>query len=356
MPAHHKYPYRVFLSYAKNDKDDARLIFRRLRNLGLRPIWDEHTPAGWRFLDEIKKKIDHSHVFIPFLTPKSQQSIWVNHEIGYAMGRNVPVLPVSLGPLPEGMARELEAVVAKDMKALLRRLTMDRIKRLVKNADPAAVYECADLTDARTDEIIKHCKQVEAFDEIIEHCKQDKARKGKHHRQPLRHVAAFGSFSIPSDADADEWNGRDKRLSLDRRKRLSEERRELEAHAKKFGCHLVLYPTLKKLTNKRIEARKKLLQSFLHSIREAGTPVRVAFDKRGLNENLIIVGDWFLVESFAPREEGYRHTTITTHAPTVLKRIEAFDRQFAKCNWLSAEKAIRRLDRNFKRIPKRAAT
>jgi hypothetical protein len=79
------------------------------------------------------------------------------------MGRNVPVLPLSLGPLLEGMARELEAVVSKDMQSLLRRLTRERIKRLVNEADSAAVYECADLADARTDEIIKHCMQVEAF-------------------------------------------------------------------------------------------------------------------------------------------------------------------------------------------------
>ena len=337
MPTYDKYPYRVFLSYAKDDVENARLLFDRLRRLHFRPVWDHHTPAGWRFLDEIKKKIDHAHVFIPFLTPKSKRSTWVNHEIGYAVGRNVPVLPLSLGPLPEGMARELEAVVARDMQALLRRLTRSRIKRLVKDADPAAVYECADLASTRTHEIIKHCKQVEAFN--------------SNHRQPLRHVAAFGSFSIPVDPNGKEWIPRDgKKSSLDRHERLSKERRKLEAHAKRFGCDLILYPALKKLTKRRLQTRKKVLQSFLQSMQEAGAPVRIAFDKRGLDENLIIVGDWFLVESFTPRDEGYRHTTITTHAPTVLKRIEAFDRQFEKCNWLSPEKAIRRLEKSFRMI------
>jgi hypothetical protein len=338
MPAHNNYPYRVFLSYDRDDGENARLLFDRMRRLHLRPIWDHHTPAGWPFLDEIKKKIDHSHVFIPFLTPNSKQSEWVNHEIGYAMGRNVPVLPLSLGPLPDGMARELEAVVANDVQALLRRVTLDRIKRLVKEAGRAAVYEYADLTDTRTDEIIKHCKQVEAFN--------------NNHRQPLRHVAAFGSFTIPADPHAAIWKRRDGNTlsSLDRRERLSKERRKLEAYVKRFGCDLVLYPTIKKLTKQRIQTRKELLQSFLHSMQEANAPVRVAFDKRGLDENLIIVGDWFLVESFTPRDDGYRHTTITTHAPTVLKRIEAFDRQFEKCNWLSPEKAIRRLEKSFRPI------
>src|SRR6185369_1638830 len=98
MPAHDNYPYRVFLSYAKKDGENARLLFDRLRQLHLRPVWDHHTPAGWRFLDEIKKKIDHSHVFMPFLTPKSKRSTWVNHEIGYAVGRKVP-LAAQLGSI-----------------------------------------------------------------------------------------------------------------------------------------------------------------------------------------------------------------------------------------------------------------
>lgn len=338
MSAHDNYPYRVFLSYDKDDVEDARRVFDRLRRLHLRPVWDHHTQAGWRFLDEIKKKIDHSHLFLPFLTRRSKRSTWVNHEIGYAMGRNVPVLPLSLGPLPEGMARELEAIVAEDMQTLLQRLTHGRIKRPVNDADPAAVYKCADHTDTRTNEIIKHCKQVEAFN--------------NNYRQPLRHVAAFGSFSIPANPNAPIWIRRDgtKSLSSDRRERLSKERRKLEAHAKRFGCDLVLYPTLKKLSNRKIQARKELLQSFLKTMQKAGAPVRVAFDKRGLGENLIIVGDWFLVESFTPRDEGYRHTTITTHAATVLKRIEAFDRQFEDSKWLTPEQAIRRLEKSFRAI------
>jgi len=90
-----------------------------------------------------------------------------------------------------------------------------------------------------------------------------------------------------------------------------------------------------------------VLELFLQSMREASVPVRVAFDRRGLEENLIIVGDCFLVESLTPRPEGYRHTTITSHAPTVLKRIETFEMEFNEANWLSPDAAIKRLNRGF---------
>lgn len=338
----HDYPYRVFLSYAQDDVKDAAQVVNRLRQLNLQPVWDHHNPGGWPFLEEIKNQIDHSHLFIPLLTPNSQLSTWVNHEIGYAMGRNVPVLPLSLGPVPEGMAAGLQATRAQAIQDLLPQLTRPLINRRVEHADTAAVYECADLSDSRTEAIIKHCVQVEALESA--------------HHQPLRHLAAFGSFSIPYDPNDPRWNERSSHwpVTPDRSERLSKERRALQEYARRFGCDLVLYPSLPKssqreLSQRETQVRIQVLQLFLKEMRGALKPVRVIFDKCGLEKNLIMLGDWFFVESLTPRPEGYRHTTITCHAPTVLKRIEAFDRQFSNCGWLSPDSAIRRLDEEFNR-------
>ena len=92
MSAHYDYPYRVFLSYSREDSKDALQLVEHLRQLHLQPVWDKHNPGGWPFLDEIQKQIAHSHIFMSLLTPRSVRSTWVNHEIGYAMGRNIPVL------------------------------------------------------------------------------------------------------------------------------------------------------------------------------------------------------------------------------------------------------------------------
>jgi hypothetical protein len=308
-----------------------------LLELNLQPVWDHHNPGGWPFLDKIKRQIDHSHLFIALLTPQSIRSTWVNHEIGYAMGRNIPILPLSLGPRPKGMADRLQATRAKTIQRLLPQLTRPLIDLLVEDADMTAVYECADFSDTRTDAIVEHCKEVKGLDSV--------------HHQPLRHLATFGSFTIPSDPDDRIWRKRSRKQFRDpgERRRLSEERKALEAYARRFGCDLVLYPSLRKLTPQEIEARHEVLESFLQSMREATVPVRVSFDRRGLEVNLIIVGDYFLVESLTPRPEGHRHTTITSHAPTVLKRIETFEMQFNKAHWLSPEAAIKRLKRFRKR-------
>jgi len=331
----HDYPYRVFISYAQEDAIEAAQIVEWLGQLNLQPVWDQHNPGGWPFLDEIKNQIDHCHLFIPLLTAQSVRSSWVNHEIGYAMGRNLPVLPLSLGGLPEGMAAGINAAKGLHIEDLLLRLTRPVINQLVKRANTAAVYECADLAQTRTDAIIKHCEELEAL--------------SSNYQQPVRHRAAFGSFSLPSDPDDPIWPKRydDRPPNKHLYERLGTERQELEKYASRFGCDLILYPTLPDLSEQAIRARKEVLQLFLQRMSEVDVPVRVAFDKCALEENLIIVGDWFLVESLTPTPEGFRHTTITSHAPTVLKRIETFDRQFSRFDWLGPDEAIRRLDEEF---------
>ena len=122
----------------------------------------------------------------------------------------------------------------------------------------------------------------------------------------------------------------------------------LEEYAKRFGCDLILYPSIPGLSRKAIEARVQVLQSFLENMREAFAPGRVAFDERALGENLIIVGDWFFAESTTPRiGQGYRHTTITCHAPTVLKRIDEFESESTGCKFMLPDEAILWLKKQF---------
>jgi hypothetical protein len=332
------YPYRVFISYSRDDLDDAKRLVDRLRELNLEPVWDQGNPSGRPFLEEIKTQIAHSHLFIPLLTPKAGHSSWVNHEIGYAMGRNVPVLPLSLGHLPDGMVVGIQAETAENTDGLVQRLTRSRINLLVENAETMAVHEFADLAQTRTDAIISHYKAVEPF----------LSENG----QPLRHRAAFGSFSIPSSAKNPDWrdrsDGQAGSYGQDRINKLSAERTYLERYALRFGCDLVLSPHLPHLSRTSIRARIRILRSFVEKMLEAHARLRVVFDESALGENILIVGDWFLAESITPKSEGYRHTTISCHGPTVFKQLEEFDTQFrGYTDILSAEEAIQRLEKRL---------
>jgi hypothetical protein len=321
------YPYRVFLSYSRNDDEAARKLRRHLKRLHLQPVWDKQTPPGWPFLNEIKKQIAHSHLFISLFTPQSAKSCWVNHEIGYAMGQNVPILPLCIGKVPDGMVEALEALADQNIEKILRQLNRSRINLLVQNWQTTAVYECADLVQHRSLALIEHCKQVESFTTW-----QNYKIPAKHkNAYRLRHRAAFSSFCIPSSKHDPLWNQHDPRNVHDNHSRglLSEERTRLEQYACQFGCDLILWPSVSKLTPPETAARIEVFRSFLQKMHDKHVDLRIVFDKSALGENLIIVGDWFLAESLTPSVlKGYRHTTLTCHAPTVLKRLNEFDDRF----------------------------
>jgi hypothetical protein len=335
MFSYDDYPFRVFISYSRQNYALAEKLANRLRELKFEPVWDKTNPPGLPFLEEIKKQIAHAHLFIPLLTHESGHSNWVNHEIGYAMGRNVPVLPLSLGKLPEGMVAAVQAEIADKVEDLFPRLTRIRINQLVRSAQTIAVYECADLVEARTDAIINHCKEIETF--------------SAEQAQPIRHQAAFGSFSLPSNPRDPLWNSRYNGLAQGRTQhritQLSQERTLLEEYALRFGCDLILYPNLSHLSKIATETRIQILKKFLQKMLDARANARVVFDESALGQNLLIVGDWFSAESITPQREGYRHTTITCHAPTVLKQLEEFDMQFRGYpDRMSADRAILWLD------------
>lgn len=49
---------------------------------------------GKNFGDMIKQEIDHSRYVIVIVTPNSAHSVWVNQEIGYAIGKGKDILPM----------------------------------------------------------------------------------------------------------------------------------------------------------------------------------------------------------------------------------------------------------------------
>ncbi|MHB9026867.1 MAG: toll/interleukin-1 receptor domain-containing protein [Armatimonadota bacterium] len=98
------YPYRVFVSYSSNDTDRVEMVRQHLTALGAEPM---ELPPGMEFADEIKLRIAYAHLFIVLLTSASKESPWVHQEIGYALGQNIPVLPLALDELPKGMAEAI---------------------------------------------------------------------------------------------------------------------------------------------------------------------------------------------------------------------------------------------------------
>ncbi|NGZ99058.1 MAG: hypothetical protein CV089_23605 [Nitrospira sp. WS110] len=90
---------RVFLSYARADRDRAQKLAGRLRESGL-DVWDPEQDLlpGSDFTSHLKEALDSADAVVVLVSPDAMESRWVSHEIEYALGakhlrgRLIPVI------------------------------------------------------------------------------------------------------------------------------------------------------------------------------------------------------------------------------------------------------------------------
>lgn len=324
------YPYRVFISYSRDERELAQRVRAHLEEIGAKPMSDADILKGASFTGEIRFKISCAHVFIPILTSNSKSRPWVHQEIGYAMGLGVPILPLALDELPQGMAEQIQAVrVNPDLGDLPERLKRNTLENVVSRARKAAsaMHECASLLYDRTRMIVDYAQSV---------LEQTDGAGGR-----VRQRMAFSSFSIPNRMTKHLlWDQRDgsERRGQEVREGLLLERRMMEEHAHRQGVSLILDPYVSaetrrmsdggvqlKYDRKATVARLRILVNFLESMPD--DKVIVVFQRGMIEGSIIMVGDWFAAEAVVPHyKTGYKQTTFTRHAPTILSRLDEFDR------------------------------
>lgn len=351
------YAFRVFLSYAHEDEKLARRVAAFLKKQGLINMWDRSIDPGKPFTEEIKTRIECSHLFMPLITRNSSKRPWVHQETGCAMGMKVPVLPIAIGRMPDEMIRELHAAkVGPRLQGLADELTETRIEQTVlpPGHPPSATYINADHAERRAHLIAESAAKVRHL---------DKTGSGGRVRQR----GAFSSFCLP-DAPPDDriWHDREGPRRLWRSAYYHElqweERKELELHAKASGCELVLDPWMKLPLNGS-RARRVRLETVAEFLRTMDQELLCLVLCRRLEaRNLLIVGDWFSAESITPRAGvGYQQTLFTWHAPFVLYQVRQFDDMFARLGQdrretanSSLAAAIARIEKIIRSIPTKA--
>jgi hypothetical protein len=311
--------YRVFVSYSHEDVDLVRKIVAVLAHNGLTAMWDQNLAAGRGFDQQIRTFIAHAHVFLPVLTPSSSARGWVHQEVGYATALRVPVLPVCAGQLPGEMLQQLHAVrLRDDLGDLDVRLRREVFAALMEHGERESrpLFECARLPEDRARMTAEYARGVR---DIGGHgCVRCKGR--------------FGPFCTPDKGpNHPVWRERhgDVPRGEEHCRRMRDERRELELHARSAGCRMILNPFLDYGRDRwRMKhARLRTLIDFLESMPD--DLVGVAIQRGEQQQVLTILGDWFLAESFAPNlHKGYRQAVYTRHAPTVRAAIREFDEEF----------------------------
>jgi hypothetical protein len=315
------YPFRVFISYAHEDKSLARELHDLLGDLGLVPLWDALIEAGTGFNDAIKTMITSAHVVVPLLTANSQRRPWLHQEIGFAIGRNVPVLPVAVGVLPGEMIAELHAIGVERLADLKSRLTEEAFEAVVLPVNPPALTTAvANHPEERLSLLVEHAERL----------------LGQRRRARLRQRAPLSSFSIPnSDLGDRVWEefDDDRQRTPFVRELLLRERRAMERLAQDSGCSLILSPELdfprseSAASPSRCRARRVRLEWLGRSLEGmTDDQVKVVFSPAAGEGNWTILGDAVSAESQVSRPGlDWRQTLFVTHPPAVLRALRRFD-------------------------------
>jgi hypothetical protein len=294
-------------------------VKQALQKLDLHVWWDHMLQPGRPFSEDIKVQIARSHLFLPLLTPDSIVRPWLHQETGFAMGANVPVLPIVVGDVdPVALIEQLHALRIHRVAELKNGLTEAVIHRRVEEAAESrpGIFECIDLPERRSQMIAKYAREAQ-----------------RHGGGRIRHRGAMTSFALPDLPAHDPiWRKRDGKAQ--RSQYLHEQQRQervaLGEIVEKHGCDLVinLAVPLKENGPKARWIRLGTLRQFLLD-EQAYPDVNVVVQEHDKSDNLLIVGDFFCAESITPEGgRGYKQTLLTWHAPTVLAKIREFDAQF----------------------------
>jgi hypothetical protein len=95
-----RHQQKIFVSYARQDRDKIRNVVEGLRLLGNDVWFDEELSGGQAWWDTILQRIRAADVFVQTITPSSARSQACESERHYATAVGKPVLPVFLEALP----------------------------------------------------------------------------------------------------------------------------------------------------------------------------------------------------------------------------------------------------------------
>jgi hypothetical protein len=320
--------YRVFVSYSH---DDLLLVEPLVQVLGdvADVLWDKTFSYGHGFHRQIELYIAHSHAFVPVVTAQSNARGWVHQEIGFAMARNIPVLPIAIGPdaLPGEMIQSIQAIRVPQASAdecvrvVGELFTQNVLENLVADyEDPEqGLYQCARETEDRARLLVSYCRDVKRLN-----------RFGM-----VRQAGALSSFHVPNEPMRHPiWRkryGKKDPASRHHCRWQRLERMALEAHARAAGFKVIVNPeiTYEAFGPEARRVRIDWLLKFLRSTMDVNPGYMVIDRSQHPEKSTTIVGDWFAAEAVsAAIGKGYRHTIFTRHAPTVRATMDEFDDEF----------------------------
>lgn len=151
--------FRCFLSHTSLHKATAADLKAAMARFGADVFVaheDIEPTSDW--LLTIDKALDSCHILIALMTRDFIESRWTSQEVGYALGRRVPVVPIRAGLDPYGLIGRLQAITCNPQKPVtdLANSLLEVIARIDSLADSAtegavkALSESPSFAEAKT--------------------------------------------------------------------------------------------------------------------------------------------------------------------------------------------------------------
>lgn len=104
---------RLFLSHVSAHKENVAKLKAVFHSYGISAfVAHEDIEPNSLWQGEIELALKSMDALVALLTPDFHQSNWTDQEVGYALGRNVVVIPVRLGQDPYGFIGKLQGLAA----------------------------------------------------------------------------------------------------------------------------------------------------------------------------------------------------------------------------------------------------
>ncbi len=96
----------IFISYAREDRKNAKVIAEAIEKQGFAVWWDRKIPPGKTFDDVIRQALNIAKCVVVLWSKKSVNSDWVLEEANIGKIRNI-LVPAKIDPveLPLGFSR-----------------------------------------------------------------------------------------------------------------------------------------------------------------------------------------------------------------------------------------------------------
>jgi hypothetical protein len=102
---------QVFVTHAPEDLELAQDLFATVRNLPIGVHLALEEIESGRSRSDLKGRLSNSDLVVAVLTDAAASNTWVNQEIGFAVAKGIPVLPLYTdGVQPAGYVERVEGV------------------------------------------------------------------------------------------------------------------------------------------------------------------------------------------------------------------------------------------------------